>query len=318
MTNFQLKLLLLFLFISINIYAQVEVIEGKEYKYDTLNINSFSLNFDLLFHISDDEMNEYTDYEFSHSTRFNYLFKRIDMDLIFRQILERQDDGSFYYNHFLFLSSGIYKYKPVSKGRTVLRSLYPEPLFIYQNNSDRGLQRRFQLGALLHPWALVRKRIKLNFGVGFVYDWSSWSVNDSNKINDAPAELQEKIRFINERITLRKNKYQDYSEFRPMLLINMHYDVNDILNIYWGFSYQQSLSSPYSKEIREAYPDLKKVYPYILSQLDINVKVYKGITLRLSARVDYENNNLSLYDSSWEYDILLGAGWRFSTQKVRK
>lgn len=296
-------------------YGQIEAIANKAYKYDTLNTYSYSIGVDLLFHISGDEMDKYMDYKFVNTLGFNYLFEMADLELVFRQIIERQDDGSCGLNQYLMLSSGIWKYKPINKKQVIMRTLYLEPIFIFQNNSDRGLQRRFQIGALFHPWSLIRPKFSFYLGIGAVYDWSSWKVNDTIKINVSSPELKEKILFINNRIDLRKNMYQDYSEFRPMLLLSMNYRLNDILNFYISLSFQQSLFSPYNKEIQKVYPDLGKVYPYILAHFDMNVKIYKGISLKFSAGLDYENNNLALYDSSWEYNILFGGTWTFSNQK---
>ena len=316
MKAYRIVCLLLSFFLLAKSHGQIRAIANKMTKIDTLKTNSLSLNVDLLFNISDDEMSKYVDYKFINSLRFNYLFHNTDIDLIFRQVLERKDNGSFYQNNFLMLSSGIYQYKSIENQKTIQRKFYPEPLFIFQNNSDRGLQYRFQVGALVHPWSFVQKKVKFNFGVGIVYDWSSWSVNDAKKISGSSPELQEKIGFVNSHIKLRKNLYQDHNEFRPMILLSLNYDINNILNIYLAAAAQQSLSSPYSKEIQKQYSDLKKVYPYIVSHFDINIKIYKGIALKVSARIDYENNNLSLYDSSWEYNILFGGSWTFSNQKA--
>ena len=316
MKAYRIGCLLLLIFLLTKSQGQISAITNKMSKTDTLKTNSLFLNVDLLFNISNDEMTQYVDYKLIHSLRLNYLFVHTDVDVIFRQILEREDNGSFYYSNFLMLSSGIYQYKHLDNQKAIPRKIYAEPLFIFQNHSDRGLQYRFQVGALLHPWSFVEKKVKFNLGVGIVYDWSSWSVNDAKKISNSPIELQEKIGFINSHIKMRKNLYQDHNEFRPMILLNLNYDINNILNIYLAAAAQQSLSSPYNKEIQKQYPDLKKVYPYIISQLDINVKIYKGIALRASARIDYENNNLSLYDSSWEYNILFGGSWTFSGQKA--
>ena len=316
MKTYRIGGLFLLFFLLTKSYGQISVITNKISKVDTLKTNSLFLNVDLLFNISDDEMGKYVDYKLIHSVRFNYLFNHTDFDAIFRQILERKDNGSFYYNNFLMLSSGIHQYKHIDNDKVIQRKLFTEPLFIFQNNSDRGLQYRFQVGALFHPWSFVEKKVKFNFGIGIVYDWSSWSVNDAEKIKDASPELQEKIGFVNSHTKLRKNLYQDHNEFRPMILLSLNCDINNILNIYMATAAQQSLSSPYNKEIQKEYPDFKKVYPYIISQLDINVKIYKGIALRVSGRIDYENNNLSLYDSSWEYNILFGGSWTFSNQKI--
>ena len=299
-------------------YGQIEAIAGKVYKYDTLSPHSYSVAVDALFHISKDEMDKYTDYKFANILGFNYLFEMADLELVLRQMIERQDDGMFALNHYVMLSSGIWKYKPINKKQVVLRTLYLEPVFIFQNNSDRGLQHRFQIGALFHPWSFIRPKFSFYLGIGAVYDWSSWKVNDTARINASSPELREKIVFINHRIDLRKNLYQDYSEFRPMLLLNVKYKLNEILNFNLSLSFQQSLFSPYSKEIQRTYPDLRKVYPYILAHFDMNVKVYKGISLKISAGLDYENNNLALYDSSWEYNILFGGTWEFSNQKRAK
>ncbi len=317
MKDYRTILIMLLFCLGMKSYGQIEVIANKVYSLDTLKTNSVSLNLDLLLYVSDNEMDQFTEIRVANSALFNYLFRNTDIELTFRQIIERQDDGSFYFNHYLMLSSGIYKYKPIDKKRTMLRKFYPEPIFIVQNNSDRGLRWRFQIGVLFHPWAIIRPKFKLNFGLGFVYDWSSWEVNNMDKIDAVSSGLKDKILFINSHIKLRKNMYQDHSEFRPMLLLNLDYKINNILRLAYHTSFQQSLTSPYNKEITTVYPELKKVYPYILLQFEFYAMIYKGISLKFAAGLDYENNNLSLYESSWGYSLLFGVAWNFSNQKIR-
>ena len=297
--------------------AQIGVVSDRADALDTLRTHSWSAGLSFLFYISDDEMNDHTTYRFLNSAHFTYVFNRTDVEMGLRQAIERQDGGKWVSNNLLMLSAGIYKYKPLGNGNAVLRKLYVEPIAVYQDNSDRGLRRRFQLGGLFHPWGYYRPKFNANIGVGVVYDWSSWEVNDRRAIEAAPPALREKIEFINSRVRLRKDMYQDFSEWRPMLLATVNYKMSSAVNFLLYAAYQQSLVSPYSREIKDAYPDLAKVYPYILTQFDINFKLYKGLAMSLSASVDYENSNLSLYKSSWDYSMLVGFSWTFSNQRIR-
>ncbi len=297
--------------------GQIGVIADRAYVLDTLRTHSRSTGISFLFYISDDETNDHTDFRFINSAHFNYVFTRTDFELSLRQLLERKDDGEKVSNHLVFLGTGIRKFDPIDDRTAVMRKIYPEAIAIYQDNSDRGLRRRFQTGALLHPWARFKRKYNFNVGIGFVYDWSSWEVNDKSEIDDASPELREKIEFVNSRVTLRKDMYQDHNEFRPIVYIVANYRVTDLVTVKLSTLYQQSLKSPYSKEITDEYPDLGKVYPYVLGQLDLNVKLFKGLAMSVSSAVDYENNNLSLYKSSWSYSTLIGFSWVFTNQDPR-
>jgi hypothetical protein len=107
----------------------------------------------------------------------------------------------------------------------------------------------------------------------------------------------------------------DFSEWRPSIMINLSYQMSEALKLTLFTSYQQSVVSPFNEMIKIAYPELGKVYPYIYSNLSIGAKVYKGLALKTSILLDYENNNLSIYDSSWEYCIILGVTWNYSGKK---
>jgi hypothetical protein len=196
-----------------------------------------------------------------------------------------------------------------------VRPFYPEAVFIIQNNTGRGLQWRFQTGVLLHPLKVIYPKFKLNLGLGLVYDWSSWEVNNTTKINAVTPEMREKILFINSHTKLKKDMYQHHYEWRPMLLLNADYKASNMLIFNFITSYQQSLVSPFNEVIKAAYPELRKIYPYIYSRLSLNAKVNRGLSIRSTIVVDYENNNLSIYASSWEYSILFGVIWSFSNQK---
>jgi len=111
--------------------------------------------------------------------------------------------------------------------------------------------------------------------------------------------------------------YMDNSEFRPTLFLSLSYQITEALNAGVFFSHQQSVVSPFNDEVKAAYPELKKVYPYIYTQVALGVKLHKNVSLKASFTLDYENNNLSIYDSSWEYNILFGAMWSFSAQKEK-
>ena len=224
-------------------YAQIGVVADKAYVLDTLRSNSYSTGLSFLFYISDNEMKDHTVYRFLNSAHFNYVFQKSDLDLSLRQTIERDDDGTWSSNNLVLLSSGLFKYKPVDKERITLRRFYPEPIAIYQDNSDRGLRRRFQLGTLVHPWAYYHPRFNASVGVGIVYDWSSWEVNDPDEIAAASPGLREKIEFVNARVNLRKGMYQDHSEWRPMLLLTLNYQLSDVVSFNLNTSYQQAVAS---------------------------------------------------------------------------
>jgi len=281
---------------------------------DTLKINTFSVNLDFLFHLTHKQMDKHPDIKFINAAQANYVVNGTDFGLYFRQIFDRMNNGYLYYNHYLNLSVGFGKYKLLPKKRAIFRIFYPEPVFIFQNNAGRGLKKRFQTGLFFYPVRHFRQNIQVNFGLGCLYDWSSWEVNNINKIDASPPDVREKILFVNSHTKLRKDMYMDHSEFRPTLFLSLGYKINDLLNLSIMTSYQQSVVSPFNEEIKAAYPELKKVYPYIFSQWAIGVKVAKGFSLKSTVIVDYENNNLSIYDSSWEYSILFGITWSFSKQ----
>ena len=298
------------------VFCQLEeVVEKKIDQIDTLNTHSFYFDLDFQFHLSHQETDDYRDLRFVHATKYNYLFRHSDIELNFRQILERASDGHLYYNHYAMLSSGLFKYRPVGAKKTIIRPLHPELLLISQNNTGRGLHWRFQTGALFHPFKVIYPKFKTNFGIGFVYDWSSWEVNNEEKINDVEPEMRKKIRFINSNTKLKRDMYQNHNELRPMLLLNAYYTSDDVISLHWLISYQQSLMSPFNETIKNEYPELKKVYPYIFSQFSVSAQIYKGLAFKSTIMLDYENNNLSIYASSWEYRVLFGIVWKISNQK---
>jgi len=284
-------------------------------KSDTLKIDTFSMNADFLFYLSHKQLNKYVDVRFVNSAKANYVVKTTDFGLYYRQILDRLYNGYLYSNHYLNLSVGVGKFNPARKEHFYGRIYYPELIFIFQNNTARGLQKRFQTGLFFDPVRYYSPKIKIGVGLGCLYDWSSWEVNDIEKINAAPPEWIDMIYFVNSHSKLRDNMYMDFSEFRPTLFLSVNYQVNDFLDISVFLSHQQSLVSPFSDEIKAAYPVLKKIYPYHLSQWAVTAKVYKGLGVKSTFILDYENNNLSMYDSSWEYSILLGVTWVFKNNR---
>jgi len=279
---------------------------------DTLKINTFSVHLDFLIHLTHKQMDKHPDIKFINAAQANYVVNGTDFGLYFRQIFDRMNNGYLYYNHYLNLFVGFGKYKLLPKERAIFRVFYPQPVFIFQNNAGRGLKKRFQTGLFFYPVRHFSPKINLNFGVGCLYDWSSWEVNNMDKINACPPEMREKILFVNSHATLRKNMYMDHSEFRPTLFFNFSYKLNEILNLNALTSYQQSVVSPFNEETKAAYPELRKVYPYIYSQWAVEAKVAKGFSFKSTFIFDYENNNLSIYDSSWEYSILFGVAWNIS------
>jgi hypothetical protein len=284
----------------------------KSYGQNDTIANTFSMDLDFLFYLSHKQMDQYPDLKFVNTAHLSYLEHFTESNLFFRQVLDRSDDGSLSSNHYINLSTSLYKHKPVPPKRGYVRVLRPEGVFIFQNNSGRGLQKRFQTGLFFYPLRTLGSKINVNLGLGCLYDWSSWEVNDMEKINDAPPKLQEKILFVNSHSKLRNNMYFDFSEWRPSLFLTFKYQPNEILALSFWTYYQQSLVSPFNEVVKSAYPELRKVYPYTHSNLSASVKVYKGFSLKYSFILDYENNNISIYDSSWEYQMLFGITWNLT------
>ena len=303
---------LLILSISVNGFGQSEAETGGT---DTLEIKTFSIDLDLMFYLTHKEMNSYPDLKFVNMVHTYYVLKDTELGLYCRQILDRLDNGDISYYHYVNLYSGIFKYKPAPEKNAFLRFLRPEPMFIFQNNSERGLSKRFQAGLFVFPVRYFRPNVKINLGAGLLRDWSSWDVNNSAKIENSSPEIKDKILFINSHTKLRENRYMDFSEWRPALFLNLNYQMNDAVKLTLFSSYQQSLVSPFNETIKAAYPELNKVYPYLYSHLSVGIKVYKGLSIKTSFLIDYENNNLSIYDSSWEYSIISGVTWNFSGKK---
>lgn len=283
---------------------------------DTLKANELYANLSLLFLLSDDQNSRHADFNTVNSAHLRYVINRGDVDLLCRQNVELGSDGAYSYNHYVVLSASMRKYDTIPRNRVTFRKRYLEALFIFQNNSDRGLTSRFQAGALFYPYTLHQPKLKLNLGVGGVADRSAWYVNNASAIADCSPELQDKINYVNSRVALKRNKYQIYSEFRPMALVNVCYRVTKALDFRFTTSYQQSLKSPYSKEIQAKYPDLGKVYPYILSTFEVNTSVNPRISLQAFFAVDYENNNLTLYASSWQYRGLFGLTFHLQKKEL--
>lgn len=308
---------ILFLVISVLVmlksYAQTETDTIKNDKNSSLKKRSFISNIDLLFIFSQKEKDKFADLKFINGAQLNYRVNSSESQLFFRQTLNRLPSGYLYTNNYVNLSFDFHRYQPPSGKRSILRAFYPQPVFIFQNNSGRGIQKRFQTGLFLYPVRYFQPNLKIYFGLGCFYDWSSWEVNNMDRINASPPELREKILFINSHTKLRKDMYLDNAGFRPTSFLFFNYVLNDNLKFNGFVSYQQSVVSPYNEEIKSAYSELRKVYPYLFLQFDASVKVFKGLFLKTSYVYDYERNNLSLYNSSWEYNLLLGVSWAFSS-----
>ena len=298
--------------VALNGYGQDEV-QGD--KIDTLKVTKFSTNIDLLFSMTNRQMSDYPDLKFMNTIQAQYVCKETEFGLYFRQILDRLTNGYLYYNHYLNLAAGMFKYKSLGEKSAFFRLIRPEPVFIFQNNSGRGLSRRFQTGLFIYPVRRFRPNLAINFGVGVLHDWSAWEVNNEDKIKAVPDAMKEKIRFVNAHSKLRDNRYMDFSEWRPTLYLYVTSNISNTLSLSLMSSYQQSVVSPFSKEIQAVYPELKKVYPYTYTNLALAAKVYKGLAVKTSFVLDYENNNLSIYDSSWEYSIIFGVTWSFAGNK---
>jgi len=304
-----LLFLLLVIGFSMTTYSQTEVDSVKNNKSDTIRKHSFTMSVDLLFIISQKQMDRRADLKFVNGAQFNYRIKCSEAQLFFRQIIDRLESGYLYTNNYVNLSFDSHRHKNPNKKNDNLRIIYPQPTFIFSNNSGRGLQKRFQVGVFLYPVRYFQPKLKINVGVGCFYDWSSWEVNNVDRINLLPSDLQQKIVFVNSHSELRNNMYMDHSEFRPTFFMSLSYTTNTNFSVGCTFSYQQSVTSPFNNEITSVYPELKKLYPCVFSQVYVSMKVYKGLTFKTSFLFDFEKNKPSLYSSLWEYNILCGFSW---------
>jgi len=311
MKNCRLLFLLLVMGIAMNTYAQTETDTVKNNKNDSIRNHSFTMNVDLLSIISQKQTDRHADLKFVNGAQFNYRIKNSESQLFFRQIINRLESGFLYTNHYVNLSFDSHRYQNPDQKRKYLRIFYPQPTFIFQNNVGRGLQKRFQAGLFLYPVRYFQPQLKINVGIGCFYDWSSWEVNNMDRINMLPTELKQKIVFINSHSKLRENMYMDNSEFKPTCFLSFNYITKSNLSLGCIFSYQQSVVSPFKEEITSVYPELKKVYPCIYSQIYAAMKIYKGLSFKTSFIYDYENNKLSFYNSAWEYNFLFGLSWVF-------
>lgn len=296
--------------------AQMPAVAEKFTQRDTLRVRTLYADLSLLMSLSDEEMEPHTDIRAASGAHLRYVFGHSDIDLLARNEIERGHDRDISYDHYVALSAGIGKYADAGDGRATFRHFYPEAVAVYQSNTYRGLAGRFQIGALLYPWTLHRPRLKLNVALGGVWDWSRWRVNEMDEITACAPELQEKIFFVNSRMPLRRDMYQLHDEFRPVVVVDARLNLGPALKLRLSTSYQQSLVSPYSREVIAAHPELGKVYPYVMSRLEAATKINSRVSLQTTLAVDYENNNLSLYASSWQYSLMFGLAFHLHGREL--
>ncbi len=296
--------------------AQMPAVAEKFTSRDTLQTRTLYADLSLLMSLSDEELEPHPDIRATGGVHLRYVFGYSDADLLMRSEVERGHKRDISYDNYIALSAGIGKYDAAGGGRVTFRRLYPEAVVIYQSNTYRGLAGRLQIGALLYPWTLHRSRLKLNVAVGGVWDWSRWQVNDPDEIEACAPELREKIRFVNSRMPLHRNMYQLHDEFRPVVVVDARLNLGSALKLRLSTSYQQSLISPYSREVIAAHPEFGKVHPYIMSRLEVNTKINSRLSLQTTLAVDYENNNLSLYASSWQYSLMFGLAFHLHGREL--
>jgi len=208
---------------------------------------------------------------------------------------------------YIYAHSNLFRHRMVN-GSAKLGKISFEPFAMFLFDEDRGINARWQTGAYAVPLILNKPKIRIQAGMGFLYQWDRydllppdyegwWSDEDWKTISQNIRELDSKGTGFESRGGIRASAYIGFYSSLGKI-----FDWNVIV------FYQQPFTSSFrGTPFYDISSDFRTPYPCITVETCMSFKLLSWLAMDLRYYMQHDRNQLTFYLPYYMYYITMGV-----------
>ncbi|MEG2478668.1 MAG: hypothetical protein RSA50_00140 [Mucinivorans sp.] len=306
----KISLILLLIFLATSQLSVAQNLAKITERIDSLHPHHIQTELGFSFFMKSKDGKPFSDLVLHASQNLAYVSALHGYRLNGAQYFERNNDGTIDQRCYALVDVAPFQYH-MTDGMLKERKLYGHAMVLWENNSDRGLRWRYKVGAYIHPWGYSSKKFRFNFSLGVVGAWALWWVNNPTKIEAMTPQRREMANYINSQYAPYKGDYREFTDVKLSLNLELEWMPSKVFSLTLNSYVDQGLCSPFNDQIKERYPELRKMYPHLVADLRLNFTVHKSLDLFINLNNDYERGALTIWGADWQSTSTIGIAWKF-------
>jgi hypothetical protein len=208
---------------------------------------------------------------------------------------------------YIFAHCNLFRHT-TTDGKRKMSKISLEPFALFQFDEDRGIYARWQAGAYAVPLILNRPKIRIQAGLGFLYQWDRydllppdyegwWSDEDWKTISEDIRSLEP-----------GGTGFARRNGFRGSVYLGFNGSFGKVFD--WNFIlfYQQPFASSFQgTPLYSISEDFRIPYPCITAETVMNFRILTWLAMDLRYYFQHDRNQLTFYLPYYMYSVTMGV-----------
>jgi len=193
-------------------------------------------------------------------------------------------------------------------GKRKLNKISLEPFAMFHFDEDRGIYARWQAGAYAVPLILNKPKIRIQAGLGLLYQWDRYDLLPPDYEDWWSADQWKTVQKDIKALDQQGTGFAARNGFRGSVYLGFYTSLGRIVDWNLCIYYQQPFSSNFTgTSLYSTSSDFRIPYPCITVETILNFKILSWLALDLRYYMQHDRNQLTFYLPYYMYTITMGV-----------
>ena len=212
-------------------------------------------------------------------------------------------------NGYIYFHTNLFRHK-FTEGKAVLNKFSLEPFALFQFDEDRGINARWQTGVYMTPVFLNHKKLRIQAGFGFLYQWDRYDLLPPDYVgwwtDDQWKVVQKDISSLDP----DSNGFVNRSGLRAAMYLGLSGSFGKVFDMNVILFYQQPFKSNFKgTELWDVSADFRTPYPCLSAEMIMNFKILSWLAMDLRYYMQHDRNQLTFYLPYYMYTVTMGVSF---------
>ena len=210
---------------------------------------------------------------------------------------------------YIFAHSNLFRYKTAG-GKRVAQKFSLEPFFMYQFDEDRGVNCRLQAGAYAVPVILESPKIRIQAGIGFLYQWDRYDLLPPDYEGWWTDEQWKTISRDIQQLDTKGTGFISKNGVRASVYLGFYSTFGKVFDWNLVLFYQQPFESSFvGTPFYGISADYRTPYPCFTAETSMSFRILPWLALDLRYYWQHDRNQLTFYLPWYMYYSTLGVSF---------
>ncbi|MCX6287977.1 MAG: hypothetical protein NTY96_12770 [Bacteroidetes bacterium] len=210
---------------------------------------------------------------------------------------------------YVFVHSNLFNHR-YADGKLVKSKISMEPFGMFQFDEDRGINARWQAGIYAVPLILERPKIRIQSGVGLLYQWDRYDLLPPDYEGWWTDEQWQVISADIKKLDPSGSGFAWRNGLRAAAYLSFNGTFGKIFDMNIIVSYQQPFVSNFKGiELYDVSADFKTPYPCLTVETIMNFKLLKWLAMDLRYYMQHDRNQVTFYLPYYMYSVTMGVSF---------